>query len=155
MKQKPVNKFIAGNNSSTMNTFDKTGIIIGGQRFVSPKEAIGLVEDSVFIDLRPDYETVGKRLKVKTIVYIHWKEFGQEYSILDKQRSFIVFDEVGLHSKEIVKFMLNQGFRHVAGLIGGIMDWERDGLPMEINPLELYTGSCACTLKPKKRFVKE
>jgi len=139
-----------------MNLFDNHGFRIDGMRFITPGEAAALSEnDVVFIDLRPDYETVGKKIKVKTIVYIHWKEFEQEYTILDKQKHFIVFDEVGLHSKDIVKFMLSHGFEKVAGIIGGIMDWERDGLPVEINPLELYTGSCACTMKPKKRFVKE
>jgi rhodanese-related sulfurtransferase len=138
-----------------MDMFRNIGMNIGNVKYLSPLEAYSLSEtDVVFIDIRPDYETVAKRIVVKTIVYLHWKEFEQEYHILDQNKNFIVMDEVGLHSKEIVKFMMENGFQHAASMAGGIFDWERDGLPMDIDPGELLTGSCACTMKPKKRFKK-
>lgn len=139
-----------------MSLFDNIGMTISNIKYLSPKEAFSLSDqDVVFIDIRPDYETIGKRIKVKTIVYINCKEFEQEYHILDKVRHFIILDAVGIHSKEIVNFLLEKGFLNIASLAGGIVDWERDGLPMEIDKGELLTGSCMCTLKPKKKFKKE
>lgn len=136
--------------------FANIGMSIGSVLYVTPREAFALCEkDCVLIDIRPDYETAGKKIRVKTIVYIPWEDFADNYTILDTGRYFIVMDEVGLHSKEIVEFMTERGFNHAASMSGGIVDWERDGLPMDIDKGELMTGSCACTLKPKKRFNKE
>lgn len=138
-----------------MNVFDNIGMTIGNLKYLSPKEAFSISQDDVvFIDLRPDYETTAKQIQVKTLVFIYWQEFEKEYTILDPSRHFIVFDEVGLHSKEIIKFLVNNGFENVAGMVGGIVDWERDGLPITIDKGELMTGSCLCTLKPKKKFKK-
>ncbi len=135
------------------DVFATLGMLIGAIRFLSAGEAFSLSDkDVVFIDLRPDYEIAGKKIRVKTIVYINWKDFEEQYQILDPEKSFIVFDEVGLHSKDIVKFLQEHGCKHVASMIGGIFDWERAGLPMSIDKGELLTGSCACTLKPKKNF---
>ncbi|MCX6272994.1 MAG: rhodanese-like domain-containing protein [Bacteroidetes bacterium] len=130
-------------------------MIIQGMKYLSPKEAQSISDDDViFIDLRPEYETNAKQIRVKTLVFLNWQDFKQEYTILDPARHFIVFDEVGLHSKEIVKFLVDKGFENVAGMAGGIVDWERDGLPINIDMNELMTGSCLCTMKPKKKFKK-
>jgi rhodanese-related sulfurtransferase len=136
--------------------FAGVGMLIGRVLYVTPREAFALCgKGCVLIDIRPEYETAGKRIIVKSIAYIPWEEFPENYSMLDTDRYFIVMDEVGLHSKEIAEFMLEQGFQHAASMSGGIVDWERDGLPVDIDKGELMTGSCACTLKPKKRFIKD
>ena len=134
---------------------ETTGMLINTIRFVSPREAQALSETgTVIIDIRPDYETCCKKIVVKELVYMHWQAVESEYGMLMPERSFIVMDEVGMHCKDIVTFLVAHGFRHVAAMAGGIFDWERDGLPMDIDKNELLTGSCACTLKPKKRFIK-
>ncbi|MCX6272574.1 MAG: hypothetical protein NTU44_15415 [Bacteroidetes bacterium] len=139
-----------------MSFFEGLGMIIGNIRYLTPKEAFSLSqEDVVFVDLRPDYETAAKQIKVKSLVLLFWQDFEQEYSILDPAQHFIVFDEVGLHSKEIIKFLLDKGFENVAGMAGGIVDWEKDGLPITIDKGEFMTGSCLCTMKPKKKFKKD
>ena len=106
----------------------------------------------VFIDIRPEFETPGKRLDVSQIVYLPEKAIYDEYQMLDPANYFVVFDAVGIHSKEAVSFLMEHGFKHVASLAGGITDWERDGFAICYNKSERLTGSCACTLKPKSKF---
>jgi rhodanese-related sulfurtransferase len=135
--------------------FENTGMLINNIRFVSPREAFALSESgAVIIDIRPDYETLAKKIVANELVYIYWQDFELEYQMLNSEREFIVMDEVGIHCKDIVKFLVSQHFTKVAAMAGGIFDWERDGLPIDIDKNELLTGSCACTLKPKKRFNK-
>ena len=35
-------------------------------------------------------------------------------------------------------------------MAGGIVDWERDGLPVKTNIEERLSGSCMCQLKPRE-----
>ena len=133
--------------------FDNIGMKIGDIRYLSPREACSIDElDIVFIDVRADYESIAKRIVAKQIVYLPGTSIYEEFGMLDKNRGFIIFDAVGIHSKEVAKFLIEKGFEHIASLAGGIVDWERDGMPMDIDKGELMTGSCMCTLKPKKRF---
>ena len=36
-------------------------------------------------------------------------------------------------------------------MAGGIIDWEKDDLPMKINTKERLSGSCMCQLKPREK----
>ena len=128
-------------------------MMIGNVKFLSPKEALSISGlPVVFIDIRPDFETPGQRIRVHQLVYLPDDAIYQQYTMLDPEKHFIIFDAVGIHSKEAVIFLQDKGFKNVASMAGGITDWERDGLPMDIDKKELLTGSCACTLKPKKKF---
>ena len=138
-----------------MPILETKGMLIDGIRYLTPREAQSLTdEDLVFIDLRPNFEVHAKQIRVKSIVFIFWKEFEETFTILNPEKSFVLLDEVGIHSKQIARFLLSKGFSQVAVLSGGIVDWERDGLPIAIDKAELMTGSCMCTLKPKKHFTK-
>jgi hypothetical protein len=48
-------------------------------------------------------------------------------------------------------FLINKGQSNIANLAGGIIEWDRDGLPLVINKREQLSGSCACQLKPANR----
>lgn len=66
---------------------------------------------------------------------------------LPKNRPIIVADAVGLRSKEVVIFLIDNGFTIIANLVGGITDWEKDGLPMVVDNKQRLTGSCMCQLR--------
>ena len=36
-------------------------------------------------------------------------------------------------------------------MAGGLVEWERDGLPLQVNLKEELSGQCACQLKAKKK----
>jgi len=46
--------------------------------------------------------------------------------------------------------LISIGYNKAASLIGGIAEWELDGLPITKNTDEELTGGCACQLRPRK-----
>jgi len=126
-----------------------SGFLIDGIFHLSPREALHAIErGAVLIDLRDELEIELKRFKVSGILYLSSQEVKSTYKTLEKEKAFVIADSVGLQSKEIVRFLKENGFENVANLIGGIVDWQREELPMHIDGF--LTGSCACKLKKKK-----
>ena len=75
----------------------------------------------------------------------------QKLSELPQDKYLIFADTVGLRSKEAVVFLKDKGFIKIANMAGGIVDWERDGLPVKTNIEERLSGSCMCQLRPRER----
>jgi rhodanese-related sulfurtransferase len=60
----------------------------------------------------------------------------------------IIADAAGIHSKEAVKLLMDKGFAdRMANLAGGLVEWERDGMPLVIDKTEKLSGSCMCQLR--------
>ena len=66
-------------------------------------------------------------------------------------RPLVFADSVGLRSREGVIFMNSHGYENVANMAGGIVDWERDGLPMTTDINYRLSGSCVCQLKAREK----
>ena len=136
--------------------FHNKGLQINSIIHLSPKEAYELLlQDAVAIDIREEYETEYKIPDVSQYVCIPNSIFKQNYQILSKTLPLIILDSVGLRSKESVQFLQSEGYDNVANLIGGIVDWEKDNLPLKIDKYAELSGSCACMLKPMKRITKK
>jgi rhodanese-related sulfurtransferase len=136
--------------------FNNLGIEIGGILHLSPMEVFELIaKDTCIIDIRRDFEVAGKKITGTEVIYIPFSMLPEKYHELSKDRNYILVDSVGMRSKDAVIFLMEKGFKKVANLNGGIMDWEKDNLPMNIDKGELLTGSCLCQLRPKKKFKKE
>lgn len=133
--------------------FEKYGLHISGIIHVSPKEALELSEKgAVIVDVRDPMEMNGKTFIVQRIIYMPIRKFTEEYESLPMHEPLILADSVGVRSKEAVLFLMDKGFTNLANLNGGIVDWERDGLPTEINDDEMLIGQCVCKLRPKKHY---
>ena len=112
--------------------------------FLSPREALAKIHaGALLIDLRDDYFKNGRYYDVGEIVSIFYKEFPEKYRDLPKDRLLILADYVGIHSKELGFFLLSQGYEQVASLVGGIVDWVKDGMPTIIE-CRRAEGGCAC-----------
>lgn len=136
--------------------FENTGFRIGRIRHITPQEAFDASGmGAIFVDVRQPYETAYKAFDVEGLICIPYDEINHRYQELPKDVMLVIADSVGLHSKEVVEFLTEKGFHKIVNLIGGIFDWERDGLPVKINKKEKLTGSCACMLKPHGKNVKK
>lgn len=132
------------------------GMEIGGILHLSPREAFDAIAKDVFIiDIRRDFEVAGKKISGVDVIYIPFSDLQERFQELSEEKSYLVMDAVGMRSKDAVRFLVQNGFNKVASLNGGIVDWEKDGLPLLIDKGELLTGSCLCQLRPKKKFKKE
>jgi rhodanese-related sulfurtransferase len=135
--------------------FDNIGFLSCGILNVSPKEAFELsTKGAIIVDVREDYLNNFKKFDVPEILFFPLSKLKQEYSNLPTDRYLIFADTVGLRSKETVVFLIEKGFEKIVNMAGGIVDWERDGLPLKTNIEERLSGSCMCQLKPKEQQKK-
>ncbi|MCE5346233.1 MAG: hypothetical protein LLG13_08105 [Bacteroidales bacterium] len=125
------------------DVFKNHGIVSSGILNVSPKEAFELVtKGAVIIDVREENLRGGKTFGVEELFYFPKSKLIIEYENLPSDRYLIFADTVGLRSKEVVLFLKEMGFKKIANMAGGIVDWEKDGLPV-ITDIEFrLSGSC-------------
>jgi len=129
--------------------FERHGLHIDGLVFLSPREAAAfLAQDAVLVDLRDGLERNGREFDVGNVVLMTAAELAEGFASLPRDRPIILADCVGLGSKKAQRFLLEQGYTDVASLNGGMVDWERDGLPTRIDRNEELSGGCACRLRP-------
>lgn len=132
--------------------FDKYGFLSCGILHVSPREAFELCgKGAVIIDVREDYINNFKNFDVPEILFFPFSRLKKKLSELPQDKYLIFADTVGLRSKEAVTLLKDKGFIRIANMAGGIVDWERDGLPLNTNIEERLSGSCMCQLKPRER----
>jgi len=133
------------------NIFKDYGIVSSGILNVSPREAFELCrKGAVIIDVREEHLNNFKNFDVPEILLFPISKLLQEYSKLQVDKYLIFADTVGLRSKEAVIFLKGKGYDKIANMAGGIVDWERDGLPLKSNIEERLSGSCMCQLKPRE-----
>ena len=133
------------------NLFDNYGFTSCGIFNVSPREAFELCgKGAVIVDVREAHLSNFKNFDVAEILFIPISTLEQEFSELPQDKYLIIADTVGLRSKEAVISLKDKGFKNIANMAGGIVDWERDGLPIKTNIDERLSGSCICQLKPRE-----
>jgi rhodanese-related sulfurtransferase len=113
-----------------------------------PREAFELCGmGAVLVDVREDYLNNFKNFDVPEILNFPMSRLVQKLSELQQDKYLIFADTVGLRSKEAVVLLKDKGYVKIANMAGGIVDWERDGLPLKTNVEERLSGSCMCQLK--------
>ena len=73
---------------------------------------------------------------------------------LPTDKPLIIADAVGLRSREVSKFLAENGFTKIYNLAGGIVDWDRAGFPVTTDKTRMLTGSCMCQLKNRNNKPK-
>jgi rhodanese-related sulfurtransferase len=132
---------------------EKYGFVINGLRHVSGKECLDILkEEGYMLDVRPDFELT-KLMNIEHILYCPYDEIKEHYQDLPRDTWLILADAVGLRSKETALFLLEKGFSNILHLAGGVVEWERDGLPVTLDKSRRLTGSCMCQLK--RREIKK
>ncbi len=130
--------------------FAGQGMRINGVTHLSPREALAAIQrGALLVDIREEYELGMKTFAVPEVVFLANSTFEETFAQLPTGRPLIVADSVGLRSREAVVFLQQHGYTDVASLNGGILDWDGAGLPVRVG--NLWTGQCACQLKPRRR----
>jgi rhodanese-related sulfurtransferase len=132
--------------------FDGHGIFGKGLLHLSPKESHELcAKGAVLVDVREEYLNAFKKFDVMKVIYIPMSEFNNRLAELPVDAHLIIADSAGLRSKDAAQLLMEQGYKRIANMAGGIIEWERDGLPLVIDTYEQLTGSCMCQLKTRKK----
>ena len=128
-----------------------TGFFAHGVLNLTPKESFDLSKKgAIIVDVREAYMNSCKMFHADKVVYLPYSELGKCYRDLPVEACLIFADTVGLRSREGVLFMKANGYENVVNMAGGIVDWERDGLPVTIDINSRLSGSCICQLKPRE-----
>jgi rhodanese-related sulfurtransferase len=128
------------------------GFLSQGVKNFSAKEAFKLCElGALLLDVREDYLSSFKQFKVNRIIQIPLSILEADFIQLSIDDYIICADSVGLKSIIATKLLMEKGFRRVANLPGGIVDWEKDGFPIEISLKKKLSGSCMCQLRTRER----
>lgn len=117
-----------------------------------PKETFELSQNgAIIIDVREEYMGYYKLFDVEEVIYCPLSKLEEKFTELPKDKLLIFADAVGLHSKEAVELMTEKGFENIGNLVGGILEWELDGLPLLVDKAQELNGACPCQLRTHKR----
>ncbi|MDP3444981.1 MAG: rhodanese-like domain-containing protein [Ignavibacteria bacterium] len=132
--------------------FNQKGFVSCGILNVSPKDAYELCQQgAILIDVREAYMNRFKMFDVDEIIFCPKTLLEQLYIDFPKEKALIFIDAAGIHSKEAVLFLIEKGYENVVNVAGGLVEWERDGLPLKIDTSERLSGSCACMLRKREK----
>lgn len=130
--------------------FKNIGIISNGIINLSAKEVYLLCsKGAIILDVRKDIMNQYKIFDVEEVIYCPYNTIMQNLLLIPKDKPLIIADAVGLHSKEILLLLKENGFESIANLAGGIVDWERDGLPLKTDKNFELNGACVCRLRTR------
>ena len=131
--------------------FSNTGFYTGDIFNVTPRQTLELCrEGAVLIDVREEFMNRFKMMDVPEVIYCPFSILEETYMNLPMEKPLIFADASGIHSKEAVTFLLIKGFgNRIANMAGGMIEWERDELPLIIDKTEKLSGSCMCQLRPR------
>jgi rhodanese-related sulfurtransferase len=133
----------------------KNGFFAHGVLNLTPKESFELCkEGAIIVDVRESYMNNFKMFHVGRVLYLPYSELNKSFQDLPVDQPLIFADAVGLKSREGVLFMIAHGYNNVANMAGGIIDWERDGLPLTTDIKNRLSGSCMCQLKAREKRNK-
>jgi rhodanese-related sulfurtransferase len=133
--------------------FDHIGFESGGILNLTPRQVSALCEKgAILVDVREEFMNRFKMMDVPEIIYCPYSILEETYQNLPVGKPLIFADASGIHSKEAVKFLLDKGLGgRIANMAGGLVEWERDGLPLIIDNTEKLSGSCMCQLRPRNK----
>jgi len=107
--------------------------------------------NAIILDVR-ELRLIGyKNFDVPKVIHLPYSTLAEKYMTLPTNIPIIIADSVGLRSHDVMVFLQGKGFNNIANLAGGIVDWEKDGLPLKKDITEQLDGSCMCQLKPRHR----
>lgn len=132
--------------------FKNYGIMTRGLLALTPRETFDLTgKGATIIDLRESGFTDFKAFDVKHVVNIPMSNFDENIESLNPNAFFILADSSGLKTRLHAEKLLDKGFKHVAIMSGGFIEWERDGFPVAVDITERLSGACPCQLKPREK----
>ncbi len=97
----------------------------------SPREAYAAyILGSVFVDVRDSLNTGVKTADLRQIVSLPFSELDQRFGELPVNRPVVLVSNIGNKGKEAAKFLVERGYQDVAIMDGGMVAWEKEGLPV-------------------------
>ncbi len=102
---------------------------------IAPDDAFQAVSrDTLFIDLREDFEFADKSINVFNVFNFPFANFYKDFQKIPKDKKIILVCLTGIQSQKAYEFLKKQRYKFLFILTGGIIQWAMEGLPMKSNP---------------------
>ena len=111
---------------------------------ITPKEVYEKLQKQqiVLVDIREKQETDDIWIDMPPVVYMPFSLLKTNINSLDKDSHIVLCCAIGLLSVEAAEFLLQNGFKSVDVLEGGILEWKESRLPMK-SAVEMQC-KCSC-----------
>ncbi len=102
---------------------------------VTLEEAFTLMEDNrynedfIIIDVRTPEEYASGRIEKAINLDYYSETFADELDTLDKDKTYLIYCRSARRSGQALDMMAELGFAEVYNMLGGMVRWERVGLP--------------------------
>ena len=104
-------------------------------RDTTTEEAYTLIQDNhdnpdfAIIDVRTPKEYAAGRIANSINIDFYSKSFRDDLNKLDKEKKYLIYCKSGNRSGKSRDIMRNLNFTEVYNMLGGMVQWEADGLP--------------------------
>jgi len=101
----------------------------------TPQEAFTLIQnnqnnlDFVIIDVRTLQEFAEGHIENATNIDFYSETFRDTLNTLDKNKTYLIYCRVGGRSGSALDIMAELNFREAYNMLGGIVQWQAEGLP--------------------------
>ncbi|MCX7024343.1 MAG: hypothetical protein NT080_06965 [Spirochaetes bacterium] len=108
-----------------------------------------LARGALLVDLREAYETNFRVFDEENIVYLPWTRFAWSRATLPRNQALILADAAGIYGRKAARMLRDEGYENLSYLAGGMLDWDRNGMPVRRDGAYELGGQCACKLKTR------
>ena len=121
-----------GTETVTPNQETQTQIIEN----ITPQEAFTLIQDNqdnpdfVILDVRTPEEFADGHIENAINLDYYFETFRDELNKLDKNKKYLIYCRSGNRSGKALNIMEEVNFREVYNMVGGIIEWGAEGLPI-------------------------
>jgi thioredoxin len=85
----------------------------------------------IILDVRTPEEVAQGCIVNASTINLYDQDFEEKINLIPKEKEICVYCKVGGRSAEAVKILEKNGFNKIYNLRNGIMEWEKEGFPIE------------------------
>lgn len=102
---------------------------------IRPTEAFQLLKDHhsdiMILDIRTPMEFQSEKIDKALNLNYYDSDFRDKIDKLERSQNYFLYCRTGSRSSDAKRMMEEMGFVNVYHLVGGILAWMRDGLPVD------------------------
>ncbi|MBS3807515.1 MAG: rhodanese-like domain-containing protein [Bacteroidales bacterium] len=133
-------------NEKLKNTPECQDFQLNGVRHISASGAHGLLQEqkAILIDVRRTNEVEVEHVSLPGVMLYPMEQIIDHLQDIPGGQLVIVMDSRGERGTKVARLLNMQGFRQVANLDGGLVQWKNEGLPVENILPDACGGCCGC-----------
>ncbi len=117
---------------------------IEGVQHITPQNALDAVYagEAIMLDVREENEWKIEAIALNDVYYQPLSVIMKRLTYIPRDKAIIVFCHVGVRSTKVADMLIMNGFKNVANLDGGLVEWKSLGLPFDSK--RSFGCSCGC-----------